>query len=320
MRAEPDRAEPDRRLFSGHISTPRLAISEYWNNKYPAFGQQFVTKVAHDVAAQLARDATGICDLIPVSVIEEEAKAMILEKISPKPLPTLGDIIAVTAHAVDNRNGLRVENDSKWNWFARGDGNLQLPDGANSVEVPAALSITPPTCPMSNGNIAAAAVQLGIDDVKRAYALGRDSARSPMSSEALFQRIRNGGAKYAPEQLVPKLDTVGPDQGTLNWMVDSLETLWVTRIRSTRPETYGEYISKDMLPSGQMGGQLEEIKAKLDETLEPTPKLVTWLAIGTQAALTTSRLFPRQAFEKAVLQKLRQKATCLAFLLEIVHT
>lgn len=297
---------------SGHISTPRTSISDYWNNKYPTFGQQFVNKIAHDVAVQLAHDATGLSSLIPVSMIESKAKGMILAKLGAKPLPNVGDIVALTTHAADNRDGLRVGNDLNWQWHARGDHHLEPEDGVNAVEVPDALRVVAPACTMSNRNIAVTAVQLGIADVKRAYALGQDRARAPMTEEVLFQHIRQhpsglakAGASFAPEQLVPKLESIGPDQGTVNWMADSLATLWMTQIRSTKPETYGDFIANDMLPGGQMGSELDAIKAKLDEKQSP-------VGIG--------HLFPRRAFDQAVLQRLRQKHTCLAFLLEIIRT
>lgn len=309
---------------SGHVSTPRKAISDYWNKKYPTFGQQFLKKIAHDVAVQLASDATGLSSWIPVSVIENKTKDMILAQLGAKPLPNVGDIVALTTHGADNRDGLRVGNDLKWNWNARGDHKLEPPDDPNAVEVPTALQAVPPACTMSNRNIAVAAVQLGIDDVKRAYALGQDRARSPMTDEALFQHIRqhpsglaNPGPKYAPEQLVPRLDTVGPDQGTVNWMADSLEALWVTQIRTTKPETYGDFIANDMLPGGQMGGELEAIRAKLDETSEPFPRVPDESNVFGS---TGGSLFPRRAFDKAVLQRVRHKATCLAYLLEIIRT
>lgn len=67
-----------------------------------------------------------------------------------------------------------------------------------------------------------------------------------------------------------------------------------------------------------MGDELDGIKAKLDEEIDPFP---AWLE-GTAAvtALAHGHLFPRRAFDKAVLQKLRSKDTCLAFLMEIIHT
>jgi hypothetical protein len=308
---------------AGHISTPRTAISEYWNKKYPTFGQQFIKKIAHDVAVQLDRDATRLATLIPVSFIENQAKAMIVAKLGAKPLPNVGDIVALTTHAVDNRDGLRVGNDLNWQWHARGDHKLEPPDGANSVEIPAALQAAGPACTMSNRNIAVTAVQLGIDEVQRAYALGQDRARPPMSDEALYQYIRQhpsgaarAGAAYAPEQLVPKLESIGPDQGTVNWMADSLATLWNTQIRTTKPETYGDFIANDMLPGGQMGDELDAIRAKLDEKLSPIPK---WPKDGFVSD-TPGQLFPRRAFDEAVLQRLRQKDTCLAFLLEVIRT
>ena len=106
-----------------------------------------------------------------------------------------------------------------------------------------------------------------------------------------------------------RFDTTGPDQGAINWMVADLAALWITQIRTTKPETYGDFIANDMRLGGQMGDELEAIKAKLDEEINPVSK---WLPVG--------RLFPRRAFEKAVLQKLRNKDTCFAFLMEIVHT
>lgn len=311
---------------SGHLSTPRTSISEYWNTLYPKFGQQFLHKVAHDVAVQLGQDATGLSDTIPVSVIEGKAKEMIVEKLGAKPLPRLGDIIGLTAHAADNRDGLRVANDLNWHWQAHGDHKLEPSDDPNLADVPTQMRVAAPACTMSNRNVAVTAVQLGIEEVKRAYALGKDSANPPMSPEAMLQRIRQhptglakAGEKYSPEQLMPSVDATGPDQGTLNWKVKDLAALWMTQIRSTAPQTYGDFIAKDMNPGGEMGDELDAIKAKLDEKMDPFP-LVAEVLLGTVGLLGHGHLFPRRAFDKAVLQKLHNKDTCLAFLLEIVNT
>lgn len=302
---------------SGHTSTPRTSISEYWNGKYPNFGQQFLNQIAHDVAEELANDATGLADAIPVSLIESKARAMILAKLGAKPLPKIGHIVALTIHATDNRDGLQVDNDRGWRWRAYGDHKLEPAEGVNAVAVPAELQIAGPACTMSNRNIAVTAVQLGIEEVKRAYALGKDSVQAPMANEAVLQYIRQhptlltqAGETYAPEQLVPDVDAARPDDGALNWMVADLAALWVTQIRTTKAETYGDFIANDMMPDGQMGGELDAIRAQLDETLNP---MWDWVP-------KHGHLFPRRAFEKAVLQKLRNKDSCLAYLLQIINT
>jgi len=65
-----------------------------------------------------------------------------------------------------------------------------------------------------------------------------------------------------------------------------------------------------------MGGEMEAIKGKLDEKLDPVPTAVEVIVPVTMVG--HGYLYPRKAFQKSVLDKLHDKKECLAFLQAVV--
>jgi hypothetical protein len=107
---------------------------------------------------------------------------------------------------------------------------------------------------------------------------------------------------------MPRLDD-RLDQGDLGWNVDSLQTLWTTPVRSGSPITFGEFISNDMQPGGSMGDELEDLRNEIDEEVNALPYI---------GVVLRGKVYPRRAFEEAVLNEVRNKNHCLAFLLDAV--
>jgi hypothetical protein len=302
---------------SGHMDTPRLAINDYWNGMYPRFADQLLAKIARDVAAQLAHEATLLSALIPVSTIETKARAMIKDQIGSKPLPTLGDIVALAVHGHDNEAGLWVTNDLGWRWKAHGDGNLEAP---TTVAPPQLMARSGGGSALSNRDAAATAVRLGCEDVQRAYDFGKNGG----AAAEVLVHIRQypsapavAGPKYAAEQVVPRIDRdAAVDQGQLGWHAPSLADLWIAKIRSNAKETFGEFIAKAMQADGEMGGELVKIKSNLDERLDPFP----WYAEAAGGSLMTAHgyLYPQRGFQAAIMDRLADISQALSFLMEVV--
>jgi hypothetical protein len=301
---------------AGHLSTRRTSITEYWNDKHPNFGDQFVKKVAHDMAVKLNDQSTGISGALTIGQFEDGALSIIREKLTGKPLPKLGDILAVTVHSYDNNRGLWVTNDVGWSWAAWGDSNLD-PQGADQDAPP----------PHTNREVATLAVHMGIEDVSIAHSMGRRDAGALLPDLQLFDQVRQQvqapavpGEKYGPEQLMPRIDD-RIDQGELGWQVDSLQTLWETRVRSNSPTTFGEYISNDMKPGGSMGDELEALYLGIDEEMDPIGS--KWYGKAAEVIIPIlmvahGHVYPRRAFKESVLDQVRDKGPCLVFLLDVV--
>lgn len=304
---------------SGHISTPRTSLKQYFNAKYPFFGDQFFAKVARDVASQLAADASGLSNFIPIGMLESNVASMVRSKLEGKPKPHFGDIVALATHGHDNKAGLQVTNDRGSHWTAHGDHQLEAPSSVLAGAGPLGTSST-----MSNRDVAVAAVSAGCQEVERAYALGKAAANgAPLSSAELFARIKAEspvpGEKFAAEQHVPRIDNSTKDQGQLHWMVNTIQELWVEPIRTTGGETFGDFLFGQMGPSGDLGRELEEVKNGLDERMNPMgPDSALLDAVSGGLVASHGHLYPRKAFDKAVLQKLRNKNQCLAFLQAVV--
>jgi hypothetical protein len=284
---------------AGHLSTRRSTITEYWDGKYPDFKNQFARKVAHDMAVVLNDESTGWGDVLGVETFETHILGQIQDKIGSKPL-SFGAILAVTVHAYDNQNGLWVMNDLGWRWKAWGDSGLDISE---------------PGSEHSNREVATLAVQLGLEDISTAYAMGTRDAQAPLDAANVLDQVKQqpgspaaAGDKYGPEQLMPRLDD-RLDQGDLGWNVDSLQTLWTTPVRGGSPITFGEFISNDMQPGGSMGDELEDLHNQIDEEVNALPYV---------GVVLRGKVYPRRAFEEAVLHEVRIKNRCLAFLLEAV--
>lgn len=305
---------------AGHVTTPRQAIVEHWRRRYPDFGTQFVDKLVRDVAHRLDADASLLSAAIPAGVFASGVRAKVTEALAGKPLPTLGDLLGSIAHDHDNHGGVRVVNDLGWRWTAYGDSHLGVsPDDPREG-----------TSERSHQDVVVAAVAAGCDDVRTAFSLGQAHARSPLDLAQVYDQVRQmssapatPGDRYAPEQLMPRVD---PDAGAgrLAWQADDLAALWRLPIRPGGP-TYGALIVEDAR-GGTVGEELEAIAGGLDERLDPFAEaggvsgaaldVIGALAPGT--GLLHGHVYPRAAFEHAVLRRLRDDRDALAFLLELV--
>jgi len=305
---------------AGHVTTPRDAIVEQWRNKYPDFGQQFVDKLVRDVSKRLGNEASLLSDAIPVSTLESGVRSKVLEALSGKPLPTLGDLLASVAHDYDNNHGVRVINDLGWRWEAFGDSHLgDSPDATKDRE-------KDPTSERTHKDVVIAAVAAGCDDVRTAFTLGQQQQKTPLGTAEAYDQVRQlaqepatAGDKYAPEQFMPRPDPAST-QGDLAWQAEDLESLWELPIRPYKP-TYGELIATDAR-EGTTAEQLGKIHDGLDQQINPFNEVggFAGIALTLMGAprIAHGYLYPRQAFERAVLARLSDKQMAKEFLIELV--
>lgn len=268
----------------GHLTTPRTSIGEYWNKKYPDFGQRFIDKVVRDLSIVLKRSGDGLPGALPRGAIEHGVRSKIGEQLAGKPLPSLGDILSLVMHDQDNAEGVYVENDVGDQWIAYGDGKL---DGQNFALVKQA-------------------VQLGNQDVRNAYFLGQAQKNTPLEMEQIQDQVRQMVAapaspseKYAPEQLIPRM--VGGDE--YQWQVASLDVLWDTPIKKGSSQTFGMLLMATAA-RGTLHKELEKVRDKLPAEEDPL-----WHSYG--------ELYPWHAFDQAVLKPLEDPARCKDFLFDV---
>ncbi len=242
---------------AGHLRTPRSDIRGYWRQKYPLFFSNMKRKIALDVARYINDNTTNLATVLgTVSAIYDTIIAQVEEKTASMPEFGFDDLVALVAHDFDNEQGLWVVNDLGNRWKTFGDSNLNSPDPNNQTPQMAEL-----------------AVQLGCRDIDHAHALGTGNP-GPYSTEWILNSIKAQAAspavpdaKYAPEQVFPRLDP-SADNGTQNWQADSLDALWTLKIRSDLDQTYGQAITTSV-ESGEIKDKLDGMAAKFPEN-QPT--------------------------------------------------
>ena len=201
-------------------------------------------------------------------------------------MPAFGfdDVVALVTHDFDNEQGLWVVNDLQDRWKTFGDGSLNSSDADNQTPRMAQL-----------------AVRVGCSDIEHAHALGTSSP-GPYSTEWILNSVKTQAAspavpgdKYAPEQIIPRIDT-DKNNGTQNWQVDSIDTLWNTKIRSDLDRTYGQAIT-DSIRSGDIKDNLNGMAGKFPADQEVWKDLV---GSGVETWLGT--VHPKEAFIKGFLE------------------
>lgn len=241
---------------AGHLRTPRADIRQYWRQKYPLFFNNMKRKIALDVARYINDNTTNGATIFgTVSAIYDTIIAQVQEKTASMPELGFDDLVALVAHDFDNEQGLWVVNDLGDRWKTFGDSNLNNQDTNNQTPQMAEL-----------------AVQLGCKDIENAHALGIGNP-GPYSSEWILDSVKAqatspavAGAKYAPEQVLPRLDA-DANNGTQNWQADSLDALWTVKIRSDMDQTYGQAFTESV-QSGEIKDKLDGMAAKFPENQE----------------------------------------------------
>ena len=262
---------------AGHLRTPRASIQEHWRGKYPLFFENFKKKVAHDLAVYInANETKGATVLGTVQDIAADAYGTVVEK--TKGLPALGfeDLVSMVAHDLDNEMGLWVENDIGDHWQTFGDSNLSK--SADTI------------------NIMTKAIRWGNEDIQRAHALGKTNP-GPMATEWILNTVRSqlpsGAAvngKYAPEQLIPRLDPA-KETSVQTWKADSIDELWDKQVRSDSPRKYGDELTKSV-QNGEIKDQLSGLASMVDAE-KKTYKYGVYLGtVHPQAAYKNGFLAP----------------------------
>jgi hypothetical protein len=271
---------------AGHVSTRRGSIEEFWDKKYPRFATRFVNNMVSDISEYLEKTATGVLAIAEIDDFKPKVRAQMDLVMDKQGKLTLGKLIGVIAHDYDNDHGLFFVNDVGFRWFGYGDSGLDHP-------LPDEIAKKNPGMP-AHKDVALAAVNAGIDDVLRAYALGKSS--KGLAGEELYSVVRQQsappakpGPRFAAEQYMPRVDP-DKDQGELVTEEDSIENLFETRIRRGK-ESYRELIVAG-LNGGATGATLEEVMAGLPE--------VESVAYGA------GHTRPRDAFKLGVLDPLRR--------------
>jgi hypothetical protein len=151
--------------------------------------------------------------------------------------------------------GLWVTNRLGHKWRDFGDGHLNKSFKPGDKETAKYMNNRTPA-------MMSMAIKLGIEDIENAYAAGkRDKTVNP--DAAVLEQVRkegtdrfsNASGLYAPEMVFPQLDTK-EDNGSISaWQAAGVDELWNLKVRTDKPETYGELITKSLV-SGEIGSQL----------------------------------------------------------------
>lgn len=286
---------------AGHIRTPRESIRQHWRKLYPLFFSNLKKKIAHEVAVHINANTTNAATIFgTVSQIYDTVYSEVLKK--TEDLPELGfdDLVSMVAHDLDNETGVWVVNDLGDRWKTFGDGNLHNSENNKNN-------------PMLNRNrtpeIAQRAVQWGNEDIRNAYELGTAHPQN-VTLDWVLETIRLSvpagamqGDKYAPEQLLPHLDTQA-EQSKQNWQTNSLGELWDMPVRSDQPaKTYGVCI-QESLEKGELNKKLTGMASQFDKN-QRVPE--TGIYLGTvhpQAAFLEGFFEPLKSNPRLGLQSI----------------
>jgi hypothetical protein len=247
---------------AGHLRTPRVAIDSWWRAIYPNFWDALRRRMARDVAVWInANDAVGW--VATEGMIADTVMTEIQAQTASLPPLTFGDIVSLLAHDHDNAEGLWVTNDVGTSWKLFGDEHMDVSDANNRTREMAEL-----------------AVSLGVSDVHTAHQLGSDSQSQSLAGDVLQlvrQRsespARAGGARYAPEQILPRLDPATMENGDQCWRKPDFASLWATTMTTVSAATFGQAID-DALGSGHLRGELEGNASRFPEQ-QPAAKVFT---------------------------------------------
>jgi hypothetical protein len=225
---------------SGHIRTPRESVQQYWNDKYPQFKANFVQVLGRLIGEALADDRAPAAVALPEPVLIASAQGKAAEAVGAAGPPGLGDLLSLLFHDTDNDVGLKVGNDLGWEWTALGDTHIK--EGGTH----------PGAGGRSHFDIIKLAVELGCNDVQRAYQIGASESTHNALKDIAFERVAadsarvlasvrqsspaptKPGAKYAPEQLVPRV--ISSVNGELNWKAATFEELLGKALRTDIPD------------------------------------------------------------------------------------
>lgn len=209
---------------AGHLRTPTQSIRDFWNAKYPLFSFNLIQKIALATATEIETQPSFLSGVLSVQVFYEQ----ILESVRGKNLPelSLGDLIAVVQHDVDNQKGLEIVGGG----MVFGDEHLDDPNPNNVTRKQAEM-----------------AIQLGNQDVREAYTLG-GAGGDAFDETALVANVlaatKAPGTAFLAEERMPK---PSPTVAQQNWTAPDFETLWTTPVSTAAGSiTIGQQIQMEL--------------------------------------------------------------------------
>lgn len=244
---------------AGHLRTPRTSIREHWAAIYPNFWINLKKKIAHDMAIHINAEQTNVATLwANVMELYADILAKVEEKSASKPPLGFDNLVALTAHDLDNEVGLMVTNDFGEQWRTYGDSYL-----GEGVQPP--LRDSPTEAP------AHAAVVEGVADIEAAYEMGA-RALSFMTDAGIYSAVKGRlGAsgiardKFEPEKYLPRLDPL-QETSTQAWNFSDVDELWGAPIRDDLPDrTYGAELTAS-LRDGELNEQLNDMAEEMELT------------------------------------------------------
>jgi hypothetical protein len=215
---------------AGHLRTPTAEIRQYWSTKYPLFWYNLRHKIALDTAIEMTRGTVLTVHKAYVEILqvmEEQSRSL--------PAITLGDLVALIFHDVDNAQGVRSVGGSK----VFGDAHLDA----------------------DTERLAITAIQAGNQDIAKAHEIGKTTTMEVPDADLFAQvRLVSSGSsdRYAAELLLPK---PAPDEDAQNWKAPDIETLWDQKMLGSSGNTIGQVIA-EQLQGGKLALQLVELAAR----------------------------------------------------------
>jgi hypothetical protein len=171
---------------AGHVRTPRKDIKTYWDQKWKDMGMTNATDLFLDWASS-QMSSLGFVRRIAREKLAAEMGGMSFG---------FGDLLSITLHDYDNKNGLDVMSAGS-QFRVYGDGHMKQGDTFALAE---------------------AAIKAGIRDIKEAYKLARDGKKS---FAQIAKELQGPSGLYIPERYMPEAISKDHD---IDWRAD-LKTL-----------------------------------------------------------------------------------------------
>ncbi len=246
---------------SGHVRTPRRAIAEYWDGKYPLLNDQFKKSIAQEMATYINAHETNVPTMAgSVRDIYAEIIAEVDAKAGALPPLTMDPLVGLVAHDVDNTNGVYVKNDwAAWKSFGDGHGGVRNAKGQSA----------PPAREGDTRQYVEQAVSLSVEDINHAF-----TAPAGLTDAALLAHVKSKTPSpavvkdtYGAEQAMPRVDP-SKEKSNQTWKASSLTELWGTNVRDDgEGGTYGQILDFSFNdPSGDFNKGLNGFHDQIDPT------------------------------------------------------
>jgi hypothetical protein len=185
-------------VSSGHLRTPRLDIIDHWSKRDTGFMKKFRGYMMTHVSEWILKN-TKVGKALGIGVVYSMVDSGIEDSLKGRTELTLGILVALAVHDFDNKRGLSVLSKGK-PAVVFGDGHLAEGD---------------------TEKIAIAAVKAGVEDVQKAYALGK----AGKTFEQIKKELLGGKTQYKAELTLPVLNPKKGDQNMPVWQVETFDEL-----------------------------------------------------------------------------------------------